>query len=93
MSVLFSRADVGFLCWWLQGLSEVISHMLGGESQSFDFSIENQLLRCPLEKFFRITGLNTVRRQDRTVKGCVLSQLPLHRSCLSVVSCLCLTLA
>lgn len=46
---------------WLQGLSEVISHMLGGESQSFDFSIENQLLRCPLEKFFRITGLNTVR--------------------------------
>lgn len=59
--VILSLADVGLSVGWLQGLSEVISHMLGGESQSFDFSIENQLLRCPLEKFFRITGLNTVR--------------------------------
>lgn len=39
-----------------------MSHLLGlGEAQSFDFSVDNQLLRCPLEKFFRIAGINTVR--------------------------------
>lgn len=53
-----------------RGLSEVIDHLRGKAAESeitrnkktlggYDFVIENQLLRCPLEKFLRATGIST----------------------------------
>lgn len=62
------------------GLSEVINHLRGlaskktedGEQKKkdqeeggYDFLIENQLLRCSLDKFLVATGLSTVSLCNR----------------------------
>ncbi len=47
-----------------KGLSEVVHHLRGspaGEETGYDFAIEDQLLRCSLDKFLRATGVSTVR--------------------------------
>jgi hypothetical protein len=47
-----------------KGLSEVVHHLRGGpgdEEAGYDFAIEDQLLRCSLDKFLRATGVSTVR--------------------------------
>lgn len=47
-----------------KGLSEVVHHLRGNpadEEPAYDFAIEDQLLRCSLDKFLRATGVSTVR--------------------------------
>lgn len=47
-----------------KGLSEVVHHLRGnpaGEEPRYDFAIEDQLLRCSLDKFLQATGVSTVR--------------------------------
>lgn len=51
-----------------RGLSEVVNHLrtasAGDVGGLYDFVIDDQLVRCSLDKFLRATGISTVRENE-----------------------------